>query len=214
MDEEITIINSNTRNEKIINFFINNKKRLIIGFSIILITVIGYLSVIEMKERSKIKLANQFNIAAINFKTEEKKKTIDQLIKIISENDATYSPLALYFLIDNNLITNKNEINILFDELINETNLEEEIKNLIIYKKALFNSDFVSENVLLKILNPIINSESIWKSHSLYLVAEYFYSKNQREKAKEFFNQILLLPSANNDIRMESQKRLNRDLGE
>jgi len=35
--------------------------------------------------------------------------------------------------------------------------LENEIKNLIIYKKALINSDFVSENELLKILNPVIN---------------------------------------------------------
>jgi len=214
MNEEITIINSNTRNEKIKNFFINNKKSLIIGLSIIFIGVIGYLSMMEMKERSKIKIANQFNIITINFKTEDKQTTIDQLTKLINENDATYSPLALYFVIDNNLIDNKNDINILFDLLINETNLDEEIKNLVIYKKGLFNSDFASENDLLQILNPIINSESIWKSHSLYLIAEYFYSKNQKEKSKEFFNQILLLPNANNDIRVETQKRLNRDLSE
>jgi hypothetical protein len=167
-----------------------------------------------MKERAKIKLANQFNITTINFNTENKKTTIDQLTKLINQNDVTYSPLALYFLIDNNLIDNKNEINSLFDELINETNLDEEIKNLIIYKKGLFNSDFSSENDLLQILNPIINSESIWKSHSLYLIAEYFYSKGQKQKAKEFFTQILLLPDVNNDIKLESQKRLNRDLGE
>ena len=98
--------------------------------------------------------------------------------------------------------------------MINETNLDEEIKKLIIYKKGLFNSDTSSENDLLKILSPIISSESIWKSHSLYLMAEYFYSKNQKQKAKEFFNQILLLPNANKDIKAESQKRLNRDLGE
>ena len=175
---------------------------------------IGFLSMKEMKERNKIKLANQFNITTINFKIEEKQITIDQLTKLINENDPTYSPLALYFLIDNNLVDNKNEINSLFDELIDETSLDREIKNLIIYKKALFNSDFVSENELLQILNPIINSESIWKSHSLYLIAEYFYSKNQKQKAKEFFNQILLLPNANQDIKVESQKRLNRDLGE
>ena len=214
MDEEITIIDSNTRNEKIINFFINNKKNLIIGFSIMLITIIGYLSMNEIKERSKIKLANQFNITIMNFKVENKQTTIDQLIQLINKNDDTYSPLSLYFLIDNNLIDNKNEINSLFDELINETKLDEEIKNLIIYKKALFNSDFVSENDLLRILNPIINSESIWKSHSLYLIAEYFYSKNQKQKAKEFFSQILIIPNANSEIKMESQKRLNRDLGE
>ena len=136
------------------------------------------------------------------------------MTKLVNESDSTYSPLALYFLIDNNLINNKNETNSLFDKLIKETSLDEEIKNLIIYKKALFNSDFSTENEILQILKPIINSESIWKSHSLYLIAEYFYSKNQKQKAKEFFNQILLLPNANNDIKIESRKRLNRDLGE
>ena len=214
MDEEITIIDSNTRNEKIKNFFINNKKNLTIGFSIILVAIIGYLSMQEMKKKAKIKLANQFNISIINFKIEDKQTTIDQLTKLVNENDTTYSPLALYFLIDNNLIENKNEINVLFDELIKETNLDQEIKNLIIYKKALLSSDFSNENDLLKMLNPIINSESIWKSHSLYLIAEYFYSNNQKQKAKEFYNQILLLPNANNDIKIETQKRLNRDLGE
>ena len=206
MDEEITIINSNTRNEKIMNFFINNKKNLIIGFSIIIIILIGYLSIKEIKEQKKIKIANQYNIITINFKTEDKQTTLDQLTKMIQENDTTYSPLALYFLIDNNLLDNKNEINTLFDELINKTSLDEEIKNLIIYKKALFNSDFSTENDLLKILNPIINSESTWKSHSLYLIAEYFYANGQMQKAKEFFNQILVLSNANNDIKKESQK--------
>jgi len=214
MDEEVNIIDTNTRNEKIKNFFTNNKKNLIIGFSIILVVIIGYLSTQEIKERAKLKLANQFNVTIINFKTEDKQTTINNLTKLVNENDATYSPLALYFLIDNNLIDNNNEINNLFNELINETILDEEIKNLIIYKKALFNSDFSTENDLLQMLSPIINSESIWKSHSLYLIAEYFYSKNQKQKAKEFFNQILLLPNANNEIKIESQKRLNRDLGE
>jgi predicted negative regulator of RcsB-dependent stress response len=214
MDEEITIIDSNTRNEKIKNFFINNKKNLIIGFSIILVVIIGYLSMQEIKEQTKIKLANQYNLALIEFNPDNKQKTIDEMINVVNKNDVTYSVLALYFLIDNDLIRDKKEINNLFDELIKKTSVDEEIKNLIIYKKALFNSGFVSENDLLQILNPIINSESIWKSHSLYLIAEYFYSKGQKQKAKEFFNQILLLSNSNNDIKVESQKRLDRDLGE
>jgi len=214
MDEEITIIDSNTRNEKIKNFFINNRKNFIIVFLIIFFVIIGYLSMQEMKEQTKTKLASQFNAATINFKIDEKEKTIDALTNLINKNDTTYSPLALYFLIDNDLLDNNNEINRLFDELINKTTLDKEIKYLIIYKKALFNSGFVSENDLLKILNPIINSESVWKSHALYLVAEYFYSLNQDQKAKEFFDQILLLPNANKSIKLESQKRINRDLGE
>ena len=214
MDEEISIIDTNTRNEKVKNFFVNNKKNLIIIATIFLILVTGYLSFDAFKTKEKLNLANKFNRTIINFKTENSEKTIEDLINIIKENDSTYSPLALYFLIDNNLVNEQEEINFLFDELINKTNLEEEIKNLNIYKKALFNSSFVTENELLQILNPIVNSESIWKSHSLYLIAEYFYAKDEKQKAKEFFNQILLLPNANNEIKLESQKRLNRDLSE
>ena len=214
MDEEITIIDSSTRNEKIINFFINNKIKLIIWISILLFIVVGYFLMLETKEKNKIKLSNQFNLTTLNFKIEEKQKTINELTNLVKKNDVTYSPLALYFLIDNNLIENKDEINSLFDELINKTKLDEEIKNLIIYKKALFNSNFALENDLLKILNPIINSESIWKSHALYLIAEYFYSKNEKKKAKEFFNQILILENSNKNIKIQSQKRINRDLGE
>ena len=214
MDEEITIIDSNTRNEKIKNFFINNKKNLLIGFSIILVVVISYLSIKELKVQKKIKLANAFNKTKINFSTNTKQKTADQLIQIINENDSTYSPLALYFLIDNNLIDDKNAINNLFDELINKTTLDKEIRNLILYKKALFNSSFSTENVLIKILNPIINSESIWKSHSLYLVAEYFYSNNEKNKSKEFYKKILELPNINLDIKKKTQKRINRDFSE
>ncbi len=44
MDEEITIIDSNTRNERIKNFFINNKKKLIITISVLSVIIIGYLS--------------------------------------------------------------------------------------------------------------------------------------------------------------------------
>jgi hypothetical protein len=112
------------------------------------------------------------------------------------------------------LIDNQNEINSYFDDLINKTSLDEEIKNLIIYKKALFNADQVQEGELLAIVNPLINSSSVWKSHALYLMAEYFYSKNQKQKSKEFFNQIMTLENPNTNIKNEAQKRLNRDLSD
>ena len=144
----------------------------------------------------------------------KKSKTISSLKEVIESKDGTYSPLALYFLIDNNLIKNKDEINRLFDILIKNTSLETEIKNLITYKKALYNADTISENDLLEIIKPITNSESVWKSHALYLAAEYFYSKNEREKSKEFFQKILMIENANQDIIKETQKRLNRDLSD
>ena len=159
-------------------------------------------------------ISNKYNTAIIEYNDLNKAQTTSDLIEVIDDQDSTYSPLALYFIIDNNLIDDRAKINELFDILINIRSLESEIKNLIIYKKGLFNADHVSESQILKILNPIINSESVWKSHALYLLAEYFYSKNEKQKSKEFYDQILLTENANQEIRKEAQKRLNRDLSD
>ena len=214
MDEEITIIDSNTRNEKIKNFFKKNKKLLIAIPLFLILVLLSFYSYEAYKNQNRERLASKFNNAVIEYENGNKSKIIQSMKEIIKDKDSTYSPLGMYFLIDNNLINNKDEANELFDFLIKKTKLEKEIKNLIIYKKALFNSNAITENELLQILNPIINSESIWKSHALYLLAEYFYSNNQNEKAKEFFNQILSLKDSNYDIKLESQKRINRDFGE
>ena len=214
MDEDITIINKNTRNEKIKNFFVNNTKKLIIAISAIVLIIFGYFIYEDLKKKNKIKLANRYNLVTIKFISGDKNKFENELIDIVNEKDRTYSPLALYFLIDNNIVNENKKINELFDVVINETSLEEEIKNLVIYKKALFNSDFESENNLIQILNPVINSDSVWKSHALYLMAEYFYYKNQKQKSKDFFNQILILENSNPNIKIETQKRLNRDFSD
>ena len=214
MDEDIAIIDEKTRNEKIKNFFVQNKKLLIFSILFIVMIILSYFSLQIYNDRQREAVSNKFNSSIINYKDADKNKVVSNLKEVIYEKDSTYSPLALYFLIDNDLIEKNSEINSLFNILIEKTSLETEIKNLIIYKKALYNADLSSENDLLEILNPIINSESLWKSHALYLVAEYFYSKNENQKAKEFFSQILTLNNANKEIKIESQKRLNRDLSD
>tara|TARA_B100000900_G_scaffold389725_1_gene382850 strand:- start:1738 stop:2382 length:645 start_codon:yes stop_codon:yes gene_type:complete len=214
MDEEIAIINSTTRNEKIKNFFVNHKKSLITILLIIIVILISYFAYEEYIGNRKLKISDQYNFIITEYSDINKEKTRQSLIRIINENDSTYSPLSLYFLIDNKLIIEKEKINKLFDNVIEKTSLDKEIKNLIIYKKALYNADSVEENELLNILKPITNSDSIWKSQALYLVAEYFYSKGEKQKAKEFFNQILSLKNANQDLVIETQKRLNRDFSE
>ena len=214
MDEEISIIDSNTRNQKIKDFFINNKKILATITIFLIFSILSFYTYQIYKDQHKENISNRYNSAIIEHKNGDDSKIISEMIEIIEDKNSTYSPLALYYLIDENLIKDKNEINYLFDVLINKTSLDYEIKNLIIYKKALFNADTTNENELLNILNPIINSKSIWKSHGLYLLAEYFYSKNEKQKSKEFFNQILNTKNANTDIIKETQKRLNRDLSE
>ena len=214
MDEDISIINSNTRQEKIRNFFVSNKNKIISIIIILIVILIGAYSFDSYKTNKKKEISDKFNLSILAYSDSVKEKTIQNLVEIINEQDPTYSPLSLYFMIDNKLISNQSEINSYFDILIEKTSLDEEIKNLIIYKKALFNADQAQESDLLNILNPLINSKSVWKSHALYLMAEYFYSKDQKQKSKEFFNQIANLEDANPDIKLQAQKRLNRDLSD
>ena len=214
MDEDVSIINTKTRNEKIKNFFINNKNKLIFGIIILLVGIVGVYSFDKYQINKKQQVSDTFNLVTIEYSENNKEKTSTKLIEIINEKDPTYSPLSLYFIIDNGLISDQKQINELFDILIDQTSLDDEIKNLVIYKKALFNADQSSEGDLLNLLNPLINSKSVWKSHALYLMAEYFYAKDQNQKAKEFFNQIIGLENPNPDIRLQAEKRLNRDLSE
>ncbi len=214
MEEDISIINSNTRNEKVRNFLVNNKNKIISTIVILIIILVGTYGFDSYKNNKKKEISNKFNSTTLNHSESTKEITVRNLVEIINEEDPTYSPLSLYFIIDNKLISNQSEINSYFDSVIEKTSLDEEIKNLVIYKKALFNSDQAQESELLNILNPLINSKSVWKSHALYLMAEYFYSKDQKQKSKEFFNQIANLEDANPDIKLQAQKRLNRDLSD
>ncbi len=214
MDEDLSIINTNTRNEKIKNFFVNNKNIIISGIIILIIIIVGVFSYDKYLINKKKDISDSYNSIIIDYSEKTKEKTASSLIEIIKKKDPTYSPLSLYFIIDNNLVSDQSRINSLFDILINDTSFDSEINNLIIYKKALYNADNAQESDLLNMLNPLINSKSVWKSHSLYLMAEYFYANNQKQKAKEFFNQIIALENSNPDIRLQAEKRLNRDLSE
>ena len=214
MEEDISIIISNTRNQKVRNFFVNNKNKIISTIVILVIILAGAYSFDSYKTNKKKEISNKFNSITLSHSENTKEITAKNLVEIINEQDQTYSPLSLYFIIDNKLISNQSEINSYFDILIEKISLDKEIKNLVIYKKALFNADQAQESDLLNILNPLINSESVWKSHALYLMAEYFYSKDQKQKAKEFFNQIINVDNPNTDIRLQAENRLNRDLSE
>ena len=214
MDEEIPIINSSTREERVKNFFVKNKNKIISIISVLVLIVFSFFFYQEYREGNREKLANKYNLAIAEYNNGDKSKITLLMKEIIADKDSTYSPLALYFLIDNKILISKEEINKYFNQIINEVKLDKEIKNLVIYKKALFNSDFETENNLLKILDPVIKSDSVWKSHSFYLLAEFYLNKNQKQKAKEFYQQIINLKTSNRDIIIEAKKRLQSEYSE
>ena len=215
MEEEIQIISENTKKEKLKNFLIKNSKYLIISISAIIVLILAYFVYVEIKSRNQIKLAEKYNNIVNNFNNlQSVEQSTEELINIIEKKNSTYSPLALYFILDNELVSEKNKINEYFDIVINISSLEKEIKNLNIYKKAIYNSNFVEETELVKILRPVTNSNSIWKSHSLFLLAEFFYFKKNKEESKKLLNEIINYENSNLEIKLEAQKKLTRDFSE
>ena len=211
MSEETQTISNNQKNTDIKSIFLDNKKYIIAAILILLMALFAYFFYVDYKKDLKVKISEKYNLAVIIYNQNNPSSSVSEMKSIINIKDPSYSPLALYFLLDNNLLNNKDEINQYFDLLINETNLDKEVKNLIIYKKGLYNSDNASEEELLRIFKPLISSENLWKSHSLYIIAEYFFSKNEKQKSKEFFEKILEMENSNPQIQIEAQKRLQRD---
>ena len=118
MEEDISIINSKARSEKIKNFIIKNKKILIIISSLFVLIIFGYFAFKEYESSKKVKIAEKYNQASVKYFLGDEIKSKNELIEIINYRDSTYSPLALYFLIDNQINISKEETNQYFDVLI------------------------------------------------------------------------------------------------
>tara|TARA_A100001388_G_scaffold197705_1_gene149277 strand:+ start:211 stop:852 length:642 start_codon:yes stop_codon:yes gene_type:complete len=213
MDEDIAIINQNTRIALIKNFFKKNAKRFLILLITSLIILVALFTFDEFKERKKKKFAEIYNSIIFDTNKYSEIEIKDKMIEIINSKIETYSNLALYYLIDKKLEKNQNEIKNLFDKVISSTK-DFEHKNLTIFKKALYFSDKFNEVEILEILNPLINSDSIWKQHGLLLMGDYYFHNKQFNKSKEFFQKIIELKNVNPTIKIEVEQRLNRDFSE
>ena len=213
MDEDIAIVNQNTKKLLAKNYIKKNAKKIFAIFIVLIFFLIAYFAIGEFDKRKRLKYAEIYNSIILNSDKFSDQEIINKMKSVIDGKVDTYSTLALYYLIDNKLIKDNDKINELFDIII-KINKEEEIKNLIIYKKALYFSDKFTENELLKILNPVLNSESIWKQHALFLMGDFYFNKEQVNKSKEFFLKITELDNVNNKLKIEAEKRLNRDFSE
>ena len=213
MSEDIEIINQNTRIEKAKMFFKNNFKKLIVSLTIILILLFSYFVYQEYKKKLRSDIAETYNQITFKDITIESTNEIERLIEIIKAKDQIYSALSLYYIIEKDLINDQKKINNFFDLVINSQE-EKEIRNLIIYKKGMYNADMTTENELLDILNPILKSESVWKSHALLLMADYFEHNNNLMKSKDFLTEIVNSKKASSEIRVEAERRLKRNFSD
>jgi len=197
-----------TKKSKLKKFYEVNK---ILIFSVILILIIAIASVSfysETKEKKKILLSDNYLAAKIYLENGDRNKVKNILKTIIFANDSTYSTLSLFLILNENLIVDQGELSNLFDHVLENNKFEKEVKNLIIFKKALFQSNFVSELELLDAVKPLINTETVWKPHALLLLGDYFASKKEYLKAKEFYVQILSLKNLHNELYNHARSQL------
>jgi len=197
-----------TKKSKIRKFYESNK--VLIFSSIFILTIsLGSLGLyFENKEKKKFLLSENYVQAKIHLANGKKSKATEILKEVIFANDTTYSTLSFFLILNQNLIKDYKEQLALFDHLLKNNDFEKEIKNLLIFKKALFNSNFIEESEFLEDIKPLLNNETFWKPHVLLLAGDFFASKKEHIKAKEFYNQIFLVKNLQKDFYDQARSRL------
>ena len=197
-----------TKKSRIEKFYVKNKILIISTALILLITSISGVFYFEAKENKKMLLSENYIEARIYLANENRNRAKKILKKIILADDSTYSVLSLFLILNQNLIDNKEELSNLFDHVIQNNKFEKEIKNLLIFKKALFQSNFMNESELLQVVKPLINAESLWKPHALLMLGDYFTFKKEYLKAREFYVQVLSLKNLHKEFYNHAQAQL------
>ena len=188
--------------------YFNTYKKTIIILSFILFLIGGIFLWFENTQKNKrLKVSENFIEAKILLAQEENLKSLDYLKSIILQKDKVYSPLSLFLIIDNNLEKNKEVIIQYFDELLSINALEDEDINLLRLKKAIYISNSAKEQNMLDLLNPIINSNSVWKFQSLKFLGDYYFSLKQFKKAEQYYR-ILLETDDNNIDKNEIERKV------
>jgi len=203
-----------TKKSKLKKFYEKNKI-FIFSFIFILIFAFGSFSFyLENKEKKRVLLSENYLQAKIYLEDGNKNKAIDILKEVIFANDPTYSTLCLFLIMNQNLITDYRELSALFDHLLEKNKFSKEERNLLIYKKALLNSNFVDESEMLKSIKPLLNTETFWKPHGLLLLGDYFVSKGEYIKAIEFYQKIFIINNLHNDLYNRARSQLSIILNE
>ena len=189
-----------TKKSKLRRFYESNKNLIFSSIFVLAIILISFSFYFENKEKNKILLSENYVQAKIYLENGNKDEAISLLKKVIFANDPTYSTLSFFLILNQNLVTDHEKLSTLFDHLLNNNKFEKEVINLLIYKKALFNSNFISESKLLSDIQPLLNTETLWKPHALLLMGDYFVAKKEYIKAKEFYTQILSINNLQKDF--------------
>jgi len=172
--------------EHSVKFVKKNIKAFIVLLIIALIFLFGFLLLENLQKKNNIQIAENYSQALLMIKQKKIKESKILLEGIIDKDHQFYSPLSLYLIIDNNIEKEKSKIITYFDKIIKNNSIDVEDINLIKIKKAIYLINLDNEELIIETLNPVINSNSVWRNLAINLISEYFFSKDQKIKAEEY----------------------------
>ena len=198
-----------TKKSKLREFYESNKI-LIYSSIITLIIIFASYSYYQVnKEKKKILLSENYIQAKIYLESGNKTEALEILKKVIFSNDPTYSTLSFFMILNENLVNDNNEVSRLFDYLLENNKFDKEIRNLLLYKKALYKSNYVEELKLLEETKTLLNNEeSVWRAHVLLLLGDFYFSRKEYIKAKDFYIQTLSIKNLHPDLYVQANSRL------
>ena len=197
-----------TKKSKFRKLYDANKLLIFSTLFVLIIASISFSFYTVSREKKQILLADNYMVAIFYLQNNERDKGRKILKEIILANNRTYSTLSLFLILDEDLVDDQKEISNLFDHLLENNKFEQEVKNLIIFKKTLFLSNFANELEMVENAKQLINTNTLWKPHALLLLGDYFSSKKQYLKAKEFYVQILSLQNLNIELYEQARSQL------
>ena len=197
-----------TKKSKIKKFYESNKMFIFSFIFILLILFVSLSLYLESNEKKKILLSENYIQAKLYLENGNKSEALNILKKVIFANDPTYSTLSFFLMLNQNLITDYKEISSLYEYLLENNKFEKELRNLLIYKKALFDSNFIVESELVETIKPLLNTDTLWKPHALLLLGDYFMSKGENIKAIEFYQQVLSINNLRNDLYDQAKSQI------
>ncbi len=189
-----------TKKTKLRKFYESNKILIYLVIFILIVLFIGSNYYLINKNKKRELLSENYIQAKIYLEIGKKVEALDILKNVILANDRTYSTLSFFIILNENLIKDHNEVTFLFNHLLKNNKFDKEIENLLIFKKSLYNSNHLNELELLKELKPLLNKDSLWRAHALLLLGDYFMSKKEHLKAREFYIQILSMNNLQRDL--------------
>ena len=197
-----------TKKSKLRNFY-EKYKSYIYSFIFFIIIIIGsFIFYIDSKEKNKIMLSESYVQAKVFLEKGDKANALQNLKKVIFAKDSTYSSLSLFMIINQNLITDYNELSELFDNVLKSNNFSKETKSLLIFKKAIYESNVVDESKMLENLKPLLTTDTLLKPHALLLIGDFYVSKKEYIKAIEFYQKIFTLENLHPGIYNHASSQL------